>query len=634
MPQLANSPVANIPQTPEAAKTPPPTATRSPRVEEHCDATLRVASHDAERRATLAAAYQRNIYMRTDRWFAHLLVFQWLAAICLAIWVSPLSWEGTHSETHQHVWAALFLGAGIIALPLALIVWQRGQTITRHTIAVAQMLMGALLIHLTGGRSETHFHVFGSLAFLAFYRDWRVLVTATVVVAADHFLRGMFWPMSVFGTSVASNWRWLEHSGWVVFEDLFLVRACFQGTQEIYDIADKQAAQEQVQAGVEEVVAQRTRELHLSEARKAGVLAATLDCIITIDQAGRIVETNPAVESTFGYRRDDIVGKELAPLLFPAARPQAGQDWFLQDGKVVPLHGRIELSAQRAGGSVFPAELTVSPIQCDEQSLFTACLRDITARKNAELALHQAKEAALKASKAKSEFLANMSHEIRTPMNGILGMAELALDTKLDDEQRDYLSTVKMSAQALLGIINDILDFSKIEAGKLDLEQAPFNLFEATDHVMKTMALRAHEKGLELAYHLDPNVPEHVVGDPVRLRQVLTNLVGNALKFTEKGEVVLHVSRELSDPNDVGKFVPLHFAVRDTGIGVPKAKLQHIFQAFAQAGGMTLHVDNLYGENNHHIVESCFKGLARALKQAIAIDPRQADAVPSTKGML
>ena len=141
------------------------------------------------------------------------------AGIVFALWVSPLTWEGADSSTHLHVWAAVLLG-GIISLFPALLGWLRpGLPSTRYTIAVAQMLMGALLIHLTGGRIETHFHVFGSLAFLAFYRDWRVLIPATIVVALDHMLRGMFWPQSVYGVLVASQWRWLEHAAWVVFED-------------------------------------------------------------------------------------------------------------------------------------------------------------------------------------------------------------------------------------------------------------------------------------------------------------------------------------------------------------------------------------------------------------------------------
>src|SRR5882762_9417930 len=178
----------------------------------------------AERRASeLFASYRQDIYRSTDRLFASLMGFQWIAGIVFALWVSPLAWYGSVSRTHLHVWAAIILGGIISLFPALLGLLRPGRASTRYTIAVAQMLMGALLIHLTGGRLETHFHVFGSLAFLAFYRDWRVLVPATIVVAADHFLRGVFWPQSVYGVRSPSSWRWLEHAAWVAFEDIFLI---------------------------------------------------------------------------------------------------------------------------------------------------------------------------------------------------------------------------------------------------------------------------------------------------------------------------------------------------------------------------------------------------------------------------
>ena len=305
--------------------------------------------------------------------------------------------------------------------------------------------------------------------------------------------------------------------------------------------------------------------------RLEAVFGNITDVLLTVNADGMLENANAAARELFGYPEQDLVGMQAA-VLFPdwpaLTREESG-------GKVSE-----ESTGVRKDGRSFPCDVTLSRFELNGLPYRIVVARDITARKQAEIALRQAKEAAETASRMKSEFLANMSHEIRTPMNGVIGMTDLALDTELTDEQREYLGLAKSSAGHLLAIINDILDFSKIEAGKLDITSVEFCLPVLLNEVVKSLAGKAREKGLALELKLGPGLPELIQADSVRLRQVLVNLLGNAIKFTEQGGVKLSVETEAGEGAQL-----LRFQVADTGIGIAADKLDSIFDAFTQADG-------------------------------------------------
>lgn len=544
------------------------------------------------------------ISRRTDRLFAKLMIAQWLVGILAALILTPLEWAGTKSIVHINVWAAIFLGGILASLPVYLSLTKPGHVLTRHIVAISQALFSALLIHLTGGRIETHFHVFGSIAFLAFYRDWKVILSFTLVTAVDHFVRGVWWPSSVFGVLSSSSWRWLEHAAWVAFEDFFIIRYCRDNVREMRVIAKQQADLENSNELVEKQVREQTRQLRLSEKKLSSIVNHINGIVWEADpKTQSITFVSQQAERMLGYPLADLTeGNSFrTDIIHPDDRERA-----LETGRRNFSQGTsydIEYRMVTKGGNILWIHDLVSVEVVDGvPSNIQGVMIDITERKRSDAELRAANERieeanallveSLKESKrlekdaqsanlAKSEFLATMSHEIRTPMNGVIGFTSLLLDSELSEEQREYADTIKNSSQVLLGLINDILDISKIEANKLAIEELEFDLPSAVDAVAEILSPHADEKGIELAIKFQKDMCSKLVGDFGRVRQVMTNLVSNAIKFTPKGHIFIRVEDDSSDPQKI------RVIVEDTGIGISKEKLATLFESFTQADSST-----------------------------------------------
>ncbi len=332
-----------------------------------------------------------------------------------------------------------------------------------------------------------------------------------------------------------------------------------------------------------------------SESKMKAVLNTVIDGILTINEKGIVSSFNPAAEKLFGCKAEDVIGKNIKMLM--PEQYSSNHDKYIRhhietgEKKIIGI-GR-EVIGQRMDGTTFPMELSVNHFKSDGHSMFVGTVRDISQRKEAEAnvtmymnELEMAKIHADNANQMKSLFLATMSHEIRTPMNGVIGMTELLMETDLNTRQKNYAKTVMSSAETLLVIINDILDFSKIEAGSMEIESIPLDLMQLIDEAADLMMPRVKEKTVELVTRFAPGTPRYLIGDPVRIRQIITNLVSNAVKFTAKGYILVSVE-SMEDAQVPEGHQQIKISVKDTGIGIIKEKQDKIFDKFSQADAST-----------------------------------------------
>jgi len=559
-------------------------------------------------RATqLFDTHQFEICKRTDQMFAVLMGLQWVGGIVAAYLISPRAWIGITSRTHLHVWAAIFLGSAISALPIILAITQPGKPTTRHTIGIAQMLMGALLIHVTGGRIETHFHVFGSLAFLSFYRDWRVLVPATIVVAADHFLRGVFWPQSVYGVITASEWRWLEHTGWVLFEDTFLLIAIKRSVVEMWGIADRTAEVESLNQGLEDRVEQRTHQLAAANqnlqtevldrkaaeaelAKQRSFLRQVIDLnpnfIFAKDRDGRFTLVNQALADAFGTSVADLLGKTDNDLT-----PQTEEiDHFRNDDLEVfnTLREKFipEETITNQQGEVLWLQTVKRPILSDDGTAtqILGIATDITARKKTEEALSRSEEQLRQAQKmeAVGKLAGGVAHDFNNLLTAIIGHSEMCLRRLTrEDGLYSHVEQIQKAGDRAAGLTRQLLAFSRkqiLQPKVIDLNSIVGDL--------SLMLQRLIGEDIDLMMRLATNVGK-VKADPNQVEQVLMNLAVNARDAMPNGGKLtietsnVYLSDEFaSDHVTVASGHYVMLAVSDSGVGMDAATKARIFEPF------------------------------------------------------
>lgn len=640
-----------------------------------------------KRAQELYLEHLQKVQVRTDKLFAPLLLLQWVACIIIVLVVSPLAWEGMTSYLHPHVWFAVILGAVITLPAIYLIYVSPGKLATRIVVAISQMTFSTLLIHLTGGRIETHFHIFGSLAFLAFYRDSRVIVVATAVAVFDHLLRGLLIPESIYGVLTASPWRTVEHGAWVVFEDMVLIMGGKKARQEMQEIAIQRAQNEEIQANVQELAERRAELLQSTEHKLSTVLDSVLEGFIMTNSRNMVTAWNKQAENIFGWKPDEAIGANLTKLL--SLKTQNGEE-VLEITSLVLDNGnsfsriRPELSALRKNGQALPIEITLTPHKSANDLIYSVFVRDITKKREFEQGAEKlaaivntstdaiigreldgtitswnpgaermfgfSKDEAVsqnisiiipeekheemdgftktisdgnsvidaetirtkkdgskldvsisltplrnqigtitgasiiarditnrkEVERRISEFYSTVSHELRTPLTSIRGALTLVADEIVEpgsEEAREMVQIARNSSERLVNIINDILDLRKIEAGKLELNFETVSGRSLISSAIQIMTGMAQKANVQLSNLMENDIS--LYADSSRLLQVLTNLISNAIKYSEPNKLVTLTAEATAS-------CMVRFSVTDEGPGIPLEFQHKLFEKFQQ----------------------------------------------------
>lgn len=572
----------------------------------------------------------QEICKATDRLFVGLMVIQWVGAVVTALVVSPRTWIGTASQVHAHVWAALVLGGGISIVPIYLGIRHPGAKLTRNVIAAAQVLWSALLIHVSGGRIETHFHVFVSLAFLSFYREWRLLLIPTAITALDHAIRGIWWPQSVYGVFVESPYRWLEHAAWVVFEVVVLAGACRRSVFEMRGIAERQDELETTNRHIEERVHERTRELAASErqlahseARLRKLLDSSLDPLFTADAQGIIRTASSSFGTVFGWQPQELIGKKIQ-VLVPDEDLALHEDFWNRIQQPAESSGLLGRPRERRiahrNGSLIPCLFTVWNVAlADGESLFMGTIRDITETRDAQAELELLNQRLIDSARqaGKAEVATSVLHNVGNVLNSVNVSAEIIQEQLRKSGVKNLTRAAEMLQENLSNIgefiTNDkrgkhlprfLIDLSS----EMTIEEAAVldevdSLIRNIDHIKTVIATQqSYSRGtfggvaeevslaslLDDAVHVNTasmrrhaidinreydDVPPVLV-DKHRLLQIAVNLISNAKYACMEGGKLDHQINLRLRRNGTENVL---IEVQDNGSGIAPENLTRIF---------------------------------------------------------